>query len=131
MIEGGKWSNISACQPVRCKTLPPPTPSNGTLTVIKSIDTDTNSQAETILTYTCDKDGWAFNYPYDENVLSFAFTTNIDEITITCNYSGYWEYDNGIEGETCINKQPDGTCEQISIPDCQDRQVHGPLALDA
>ena len=66
-VEGGKWSNIIACQPVRCKTLPPPTPSNGMITVIKSIDTFTNAQAETILTYTCSQPSWAFNYPYDEN----------------------------------------------------------------
>ncbi len=36
----------------------------------------------------------------------------------------FWEYDYGIEGETCVNKQPDGTCERIYIPDCEDRTVY-------
>ena len=93
-------------------------------TTIKSLDPRTNDQAETILTYTCSQQGWAFNYPYDESQPSFAFTENVHEITITCKYSKYWEYDYGKEGETCINQQPDGTCERIYIPDCQDRGVY-------
>ena len=122
--EGGKWSNIVPCQPVRCKSLPPPVPSNGTITIVNSLDPLTNDQAETILKYACSESNWAFNYAYDESQPSFAYTDNIHEITISCNYSGYWEYDNGIEGETCINKQPDGTCERVFIPDCHDRSVY-------
>ena len=130
--EGGKWSNIVACEPVRCKSLPPSTPADGNIEIIKSLDPVTDDQAETVLTYTCSKQNWAFNYPYDESQPSFAFTNNIENITITCNYSGYWEYDNGIDGETCINEQPDGTCETIVIPDCQDRSVYcKPLATPA
>ena len=79
--KGGKWSDIVACQPVRCKALPPPIPADGTMTVIKSLDPTTNDQAETILTYTCSQPYWAFNYPYDESLPSFAFTVNIHNIT--------------------------------------------------
>ena len=122
--DGGRWSYIVACEPVRCKTLPPPQPDNGTITVVKSLDPLTNDQAETILTYTCNIQNWAFSYPYDESQPSFAFTENVDNITIACNYSGYWEYNAGIDGETCINQQPDGTCERIVIPECHDRSIY-------
>ena len=122
--EGGKWTHVVACEPVRCKVLPPTVPLNANRTVVKSFDQDTNDQAETVLTYTCSQPGWAFNYPYDESKPSFAFTVNIHEITITCNYSKYWEYDNGIKNETCINKQPNGTCERIALAECVDRSVY-------
>ena len=122
--EGGKWTHVVACEPVRCKVLPPTVPLDAAITVVKSFDHDTNDQAETVLTYTCSQPGWAFNYPYDESKPSFAFTVNIHEITITCHYSKYWEYDNGIEDETCINNQPDGTCERIALAECVDRSVY-------
>ena len=81
---------------MRCKAPPPPEPIDGAMEVIKSFDETTNDQAETILRYTCSQPNWYFSYPYDENLPSFAFTNNVDNITITCHYSGYWEYDNGI-----------------------------------
>ena len=84
----------------------------------------TANQAETILEYVCEKDNWAFAYPYDTTKPSFFFTNNVNNITITCNYSGYWEYDFGIEDSTCIGRQADGTCETIAIPDCEDRTVY-------
>ena len=121
---GGRWSNIIPCQPVMCKSPPPEQPQAGTLTVIKTLDPDTNQQAETILKYECEKDNWAFAYPYDTTKPSFFFTNNVNNITITCNYSGYWEYDFGIEDSTCIGRQADGTCETIAIPDCEDRTVY-------
>lgn len=121
---GGKWSTIQPCQPVVCQYPPPAEPGNGTIAVLKSLNRQTHQQAETKLTYTCDFPGWAFDYSYDETLPSFAYTTNIDNITITCNYSTYWEYDNGIDGETCINEQPDGTCGKIVIPECVDRSVY-------
>ena len=121
---GGKWSRIVECEPVKCKQPPPDLPAHSALTVVKSLDPLTNRQAETILMYTCLKQNWAFDYPYDESLPSFAFTNNVGNITITCNYSGYWEYSDGIEGSTCVNKQPDGTCEKIVIPDCVDRNVY-------
>ena len=60
----------------------------GTIKVVKSLDRATNDQAETVLTYTCNTPNWAFSYPYDESQPSFAFTNNLDNITIACNYSG-------------------------------------------
>ena len=120
---GGRWSNIVPCQPVRCKSPPPAQPFGGSLTVINSLDPETNQQAETVLTYACANQNWAFSYPTDESLPSYFFTKNVNNITMSCNYSGYWEYDYGIEDSTCVGKQPDGTCETIVIPDCEDRSV--------
>ena len=61
---------------------------SGNIEVVKSLDPSTHDQAETVLTYTCNTQNWAFSYPYDETQPSFAFTNNVDNITITCNYSG-------------------------------------------
>ena len=123
-FEGGKWTDAVPCEPIKCRAAPPDVPNEAVLTVINSLDPATNQQAETILTYTCAKEKWAFDYPYDTSLPSFAFTKNINNITISCNYSTYWEYDYGIEGSICMNEQIDGSCERILIPDCVDRTVY-------
>ena len=43
----------------------------------------------TQLTYYCSKFNWAFGYKYNLQVPSFAFTKNINNLTITCNGNGY------------------------------------------
>ena len=39
--------------------------------------------------------------------------------------TGFWDVDNFVEGETCINPQPNsGGCEKIYIPECVDRNIY-------
>ena len=127
---GGKWSPIVPCQPVRCRSPPPEQPPGALMEVVKSLEPESNQQAETILKYSCVNRNWAFAYPTDGTLPSYFFTKNIDNITISCSYSGYWEYDFGIDGSTCVGQQPDGSCESIVIPHCEDRSVEcEPLSL--
>ena len=43
---------------------------------------------DTKLRYSCDEDGWAFDYKTDPNLASFYFAENVDNMTITCNEFG-------------------------------------------
>jgi hypothetical protein len=42
----------------------------------------------TKLRYYCSKFNWAFAYKTDPKAPSYAFTKNIDNMTITCNING-------------------------------------------
>ena len=103
---------------------PPMAPTNGKMIETNRPLDDYLTVPGTTLYYYCPTPNWAFDYSYDESQPSFYFTKNVNNITITCNDQGFWEPDYFIEGETCINKQPDGSCEKIFIPECVDRNIY-------
>ena len=103
---------------------PPMAPLNGQMHEINRPADDYLTVPGTELFYKCPTANWAFNYGYDEdNFISYAFTKNVNNLTILCNEHGLWQPDYQIEGETCVNKQSEG-CEKIYIPECVDRNIY-------
>ena len=103
---------------------PPEKPKNGKLIETERPLDDYLTVPGTILYYYCPTPNWAFDYGYDTSLPSFYFTKNVNNLTITCNENGFWNVNHQIDGETCINPQPDGSCEKIFIPECVDRNVY-------
>ena len=103
---------------------PPLASDNGKMIVMNRPLDDYLTVPGTTMYYYCPTPNWAFDYSYDTTQPSFYFTKNVNNITITCNEEGFWDPDYFIEGETCVNKQPNGGCEKIYIPACVDRNVY-------
>ena len=127
---------------------PPMLPASGKMQELERPLDDYLTVPGTKMYYYCPTPKWAFNYGYDEvNFVSYHFTKNINNLTITCNdqgtenclkfklfvfncqlfvyITGFWDVDYFVEGETCINPQPNaGGCEKIHIPECVDRNIY-------
>ena len=77
--------------------------------------------------FCCFVGGYAFDYSTEPGAASFAFTTNIEEFTVTCNDKGFWEATKMIDfGDvrTCLGQQADKSCTSIHIATCVDRNVY-------
>ncbi len=105
-------------------TDPPPIPKFAKRNDINVAAPGYKTHPGTVYYYYCPLSNWAFDYTYDESQPSYFFTNNVNNMTITCDPEGFWKVDFPMEGETCINKQPNGTCESVFIPDCVDRTVY-------
>ncbi|TRY71799.1 hypothetical protein TCAL_10551, partial [Tigriopus californicus] len=77
----------------------------------------------TKLIFKCPKPMWAFNYSLPTPFISYAYSTNIDNISIECTESGSWKVLGGMKDETCQEPKQDGTCGEIYFPPCVDRAV--------
>ena len=103
----------------------------------------------TEISFRCQAPNYYFDYDVGPNFISFAYTDNIDYITVKCTQNRWyfpwnsklsgmfmlpffccstWEVRGSKNGLTCINlsNRTDGVleCDYLSVPDCVDRSIY-------
>jgi hypothetical protein len=71
---------------VYCSKLP--APKNSTIINLNGTNPKNLPQLGTSVRFTCPSKNWYFNYSIPGNLMSFYYSTNINNMTLTCNIYG-------------------------------------------
>ena len=71
---------------IRCAA--PPLPPNTNITFIVAPNPDDYSEVNTTIHYFCPEDKHYFNYPVGPDFVSYYYSTNLNDIKMTCNNDG-------------------------------------------
>ena len=71
---------------VYCSKLP--LPKNSTTEILNETNPKSMLQLGTSVRFTCPGKNWYFNYSFPKNLVSFYYSTNINNMTLTCNIYG-------------------------------------------
>ena len=102
------------------------TPGNATKNIITQPNFENEYEYGTEIQFSCLDYQHYFDYSVPEDLVSYYYSTNINSITLSCNEYKYWTVQNGINGETCANKNSNSNelwCEDVFIPECVDRSI--------